>query len=95
MYGTVNTVTIVTDQNTGESKCYGFVTMTDQAGAQRAIAALDGSSIGERRINVRLTEEKKKLHEGPIHANMVKRSYEKTIDQVQKVDRFKRPRRFQ
>jgi RNA recognition motif-containing protein len=57
-HGTVNTVTIVTDKNTGESKGYGFITMTDDAGAERAIQALDGIMIDGRTINVRFAEEK-------------------------------------
>ena len=58
VYGTVNSITIVTDQSTGTSKGYGFVTMTDQAGADRAISALDGAEIGERKMSVRFAETK-------------------------------------
>jgi RNA recognition motif-containing protein len=57
-HGTVNTVTIVTDKNTGESKGYGFITMTDDAGAERAIQELDGMQIDARTLNVRFAEEK-------------------------------------
>ncbi len=57
-HGTVNTVTIVTDKNTGESKGYGFITMTDDAGAERAIKALDSITIDDRKISVRFAEEK-------------------------------------
>jgi len=58
VHGTVNTVTIVTDQASGESKGYGFITMTDDTGAERAIAALDGASIDSRTISVRFADEK-------------------------------------
>ncbi|MDP9079892.1 MAG: RNA-binding protein [Bacteroidota bacterium] len=58
VHGTVNTITIVTDQHTGASKGYGFVTMTDQAGADRAIAALDGAEFGDRQMSVRIAETK-------------------------------------
>ncbi|MDB5116227.1 MAG: hypothetical protein JWQ79_1719 [Mucilaginibacter sp.] len=57
-HGAVNTVTIVTDKDTGESKGYGFITMTDDAGAERAIQAMDGATIDDRTISVRLAEEK-------------------------------------
>lgn len=57
-HGTVHTLTIITDKNTGESKGYGFITMTDEAGAKRAILALDGVKIGGRIFNVRFAEEK-------------------------------------
>ncbi|OOQ58786.1 RNA recognition motif domain-containing protein [Mucilaginibacter pedocola] len=56
VYGAVNTVTIVTDQSTGESKGYGFVTTTDDAGAERAIAALDQAEIDGRTISVRFAD---------------------------------------
>jgi RNA recognition motif-containing protein len=65
-YGTVNTVTIVTDQHTGESKGYGFITMTDQAGADRAIAAMDGAEIDDRKISVRIAEDKNAATPEPI-----------------------------
>jgi RNA recognition motif-containing protein len=57
-HGAVNTVTIVTDKDTGESKGYGFITMTDDAGAERAIQELDGMQIDGRTLNVRFAEEK-------------------------------------
>ena len=58
IHGTVNTVTIVTDKQTNVSKGYGFITMTDDAGAERAIAALDGATIADRTLSVRFAEEK-------------------------------------
>jgi len=58
IHGTVNTVTIVTDQVSGESKGYGFITMTDDTGAERAIAGLNGASIDGRTISVRFAEDK-------------------------------------
>jgi RNA recognition motif-containing protein len=58
-YGRVNTITIVTDKDSGESKGYGFITMTDQPGADRAIAAMDGAEIDERKISVRIAEDKR------------------------------------
>jgi RNA recognition motif-containing protein len=57
-HGVVNTITIVTDKDTGTSKGYGFITMNDDAGAQRAIAAFNGGSIGGRTISVRFAEDK-------------------------------------
>jgi len=58
LYGAVNTVTIITDKNTGESKCYGFVMMADLHGAERAIIALNGAFIGDRQITVRVADNK-------------------------------------
>lgn len=58
IHGTVNTVTLITDKETGQPKGYGFITMDNDAGANRAIAALDGTAIEGRTISVRFAEEK-------------------------------------
>jgi RNA recognition motif-containing protein len=57
-YGQVGIVTVVTDMQTGQSKGFGFVHMEDQAGADRAIKALDGAEIDDRKISVRIAENK-------------------------------------
>ncbi|MFS2185463.1 RNA recognition motif domain-containing protein [Mucilaginibacter sp. Mucisp84] len=57
-YGTVSTVRIITDKDSGISKGYGFLEMTDEAGAQRAIDAMNGATIDEREISVRIAEQK-------------------------------------
>lgn len=58
-YGTVHTITIITDKFTGKSLGYGFIMMTDQAGADRAIAAMDGAEIDGRQISVRVAVDKR------------------------------------
>jgi RNA recognition motif-containing protein len=58
IYGTVNTVTLVTDKDTGQPKGYGFITMNDDAGASRAVAALNGTTMEGRTISVRSAEAK-------------------------------------
>ena len=57
-HGLVHTVTIIRDQLTGTSKGYAFVDMLDQAGADRAIAALNGFETGGRTISVRVAADK-------------------------------------
>ena len=57
-HGQVGIVTVVTDRDSGESKGFGFVHMEDRAGAERAIAALNGAEIDERKISVRIAEKK-------------------------------------
>ncbi|HLJ13118.1 MAG TPA: hypothetical protein VKV15_01370 [Bryobacteraceae bacterium] len=51
-YGAVERVSLITDRDTGRSRGFGFVEMTDAAEADRAIAALNGSKLGGRAINV-------------------------------------------
>ena len=49
-HGPVEAVAIITDRETGRSKGFGFVTMTD--GADKAIAALSGSQLDGRALTV-------------------------------------------
>jgi RNA recognition motif-containing protein len=58
IHGIVNTVDLVTDKETGEPKGYGFITMNDDAGANRAIQTLNGIKMGGRTISVRFADEK-------------------------------------
>lgn len=51
-YGRVDRVSIMTDRETGRSRGFGFVEMSDAEEGERAIAALDGSQIGGRKLNV-------------------------------------------
>lgn len=51
-YGTVDRVSILTDRDTGRSRGFGFVEMTNNEDGDKAIAALNGTQIGGRTINV-------------------------------------------
>jgi len=51
-HGTVESISLVTDRDTGRSRGFGFVEMTDSAEAERAIAALNGTNSGRRALNV-------------------------------------------
>ena len=51
-YGEVAAARIVNDRETGRSKGFGFVEMADNAQAQVAIEALNGSDIGGRKAVV-------------------------------------------
>jgi RNA recognition motif-containing protein len=42
-----------------KSLCYGFVQLPNQSAAERAIAALNGKTIENQRISVRLAQEKR------------------------------------
>lgn len=71
-YGTVNTVTIVTDKDTGESRGFGFITMPDDADAERAISAMDGAEIDDRKISVRIAEDKSQPKQEPVRKTFQK-----------------------
>jgi len=51
-YGTVERVSILTDRDTGRSRGFGFVEMTNEAEAEKAIAALNGANLDGRTLNV-------------------------------------------
>ena len=51
-YGQVDRVSIMTDRDTGRSRGFGFVEMASNDDGEKAIAALNGSQIGGRTLNV-------------------------------------------
>lgn len=57
-YGEVTSAKVITDRETGRSRGFGFVEMSDDAAAKKAIAELNEASIDGRTIKV--TEAKPK-----------------------------------
>lgn len=51
-YGTVNRATVVKDRETGRSRGFGFVEMTDETAARAAIKAVNGKDLGGRALTV-------------------------------------------
>ena len=51
-YGVVDTINIITDRYTGQSRGFGFVDMPDSAAAKAAIQGLQGQALGGRTLNV-------------------------------------------
>jgi cold-inducible RNA-binding protein len=51
-YGQVDRVSIMTDRETGRSRGFGFVEMSSSEDGEKAIAALNGSQVGGRTLNV-------------------------------------------
>jgi RNA recognition motif-containing protein len=51
-YGSVDKVNLVTDRETGRSRGFAFVEMSDSAQADKAIAALNGAQLDGRALNV-------------------------------------------
>ena len=52
VHGQVDRVSIMTDRDTGRSRGFGFVEMTSAEDGEKAIAALNGTQIGGRTLNV-------------------------------------------
>ncbi len=57
-HGTVASVNVITDRETGRPRGFAFVEMEDESSAQDAIRALDGTDLGGRNIKVNQAEEK-------------------------------------
>jgi RNA recognition motif-containing protein len=51
-YGTVQSVQVIMDRDTGRSKGFGFVEMGSDAEAQAAVAGLSGKQVGGRSLTV-------------------------------------------
>ncbi|RMH32225.1 MAG: RNA-binding protein [Nitrospirae bacterium] len=51
-HGTVESVNVITDKYTGQSRGFGFVEMSTKEEAQAAIAALNGTELGGRTLTV-------------------------------------------
>ena len=56
--GQVTEVSIITDRDTGRSKGFGFVDMSNQQEAQTAIERLNGTLLGDRTITVNEARER-------------------------------------
>ena len=51
-YGTVDSAKIITDRETGRSKGFGFVEMSDSGAAEKAIEGLNGKELDGRAMKV-------------------------------------------
>ncbi|MBV9303722.1 MAG: RNA-binding protein [Acidobacteriaceae bacterium] len=51
-YGAVERVNVVTDRTTGQSRGFAFVEMSSRSEAEAAIAALNGTDLHGRTLNV-------------------------------------------
>jgi RNA recognition motif-containing protein len=51
-YGTVDTVRLMTDRDTGRPRGFGFVEMPNDTQARAAIAGLNGTDLGGRSLTI-------------------------------------------
>jgi RNA recognition motif-containing protein len=54
--GTVASVAVITDRDTGTSKGFGFVEMTSQVDAQKAITMFNEYKMGDRALTVNVAK---------------------------------------
>lgn len=58
-HGSVASVNVITDRETGRPRGFAFVEMDDASAAESAIRALDGSQMGGRSIRVNEAQERR------------------------------------
>ncbi len=54
--GEVSSVAVIKDRDTGNSKGFGFVEMSTQVEAEKAISMLNGTVVGDRELKVNLAK---------------------------------------
>ena len=64
-HGAVDRVTIMTDRDTGRSRGFAFVEMANSQEADQAIAALNGTNLSGRALNVNEARPKPARRSGP------------------------------
>ena len=63
-YGEVSSAKVITDRETGRSRGFGFVEMTDEAASKKAIAELNGATVDNRSIRVSVAKPKENRSSG-------------------------------
>ncbi len=58
-HGTVASVNVITDRETGRARGFAFVEMEDASAADEAMRALDGSDLGGRSLRVNEAQDKR------------------------------------
>lgn len=62
-HGSIKSIKVPRDHETGKTKGFGFIEMPDAAAALAAIRALDGARQGKRKITVNLARARKAREE--------------------------------
>jgi RNA recognition motif-containing protein len=57
-FGQVSSAKVITDRETGKSRGFGFVEMSSDTEADKAISSLNGKEVGGRSIAVTIAREK-------------------------------------
>ncbi len=68
-YGEVSSAKVIMDKFTNRSRGFGFVEMTDNAAAQKAIKELDGATVDGRAIKVNEARPKEDRPKKPSYSN--------------------------
>ena len=92
--GMIHSMHLLIDKETGKHKGYGFIEMVDQAGADRAIAALDKMVLKGRKITVKLADENRVQKPRAFKANRFSSDSKQQTDRLDNVTGNRRPRKL-
>lgn len=73
--GTVDSIKLISDKLTGQSKGFAFIEMSNGSEAQRAIQQLNGTKIDDRDIKVSEAKSKKALSRSRSNGDNYQRRY--------------------
>jgi RNA recognition motif-containing protein len=62
--GTVTSVALIKDRDSGQSKGFGFIEMSNQVEAEKAISMFNGHQLGDRELKVNLARPKEEKGRG-------------------------------
>ena len=74
-YGSVERVNLITDRDTGQARGFGFVEMSNNAEADRAISGLNGKELDGRALNVNEARPKAERGSGGGFAGQRRKRY--------------------
>ena len=63
-HGSVDSVNVITDRETGQARGFAFVEMSEPSAASDAIKALDGTQLGGRALKVNEAQDKQRSDSG-------------------------------
>lgn len=92
--GLIHSINLITDKYTRKHKGYGFIEMVDQAGADRAIAALNGLVWKGRKITVKLADEDREQKPREFKGNHFSSPVDRTGDSMVGESKSRRPRKL-
>ena len=74
-YGSVASVELIKDRNTGNSKGFAFIEMTTQNETNQAISSLNGSSLDNREIKVSVAKPREERPKGSWYSDSASSNY--------------------
>lgn len=94
LYGVVHSIELITDKYTQKHKGFGYIEMTDQVEAERAISRMNGKIINGRKIKVKLADENRDEQPRVFRGNRFPSLEENTDQTTSEPIKAKRPRKL-